>query len=158
MFDEVTGGKQIQDIKRDCANKKPYIVIDWDAYPSKKTILTHFYPYQQGYIGFVLLEPTLSGQSEGGWNLPKTQYLGYEDNSLVPTKIRKYPDFTLFFSDFNINRLPPRKIRDDFKFYIILDSQEYLIDREKILPVDRVSKYEWENDSFEKMFLRYYAE
>lgn len=158
MFDEVTINKQVLQIEKEWKEKKPYVNIDWDAYVSDKSKNIHFYPFQKGYIGFVLLEPILSGQSEGGWNLPKTQYLGYGDNSQIPSKVRKYPDFSLFFSDFDLSKLPPRKIRSDFQLFLIANSREYPIQRNKILPVDRVSKYEWENDSFEKMYLRYYAE
>ena len=158
LFDEVTVNRTIDDIEKERIAKRPYIMIDWDAYISDKTTIRNLYPNQMGYFGFALLEHALSGQAEGGWELPKTKYLGFDDGSLKPNKIRKYPDFTLLFSDFRFDNFPPQKIRDGFEFYVILDSKEYLIKKDKIMFVDRISDYEWQKDSFDKMYIRYFAE
>ena len=157
-FDEVTINRKADDIERERVKKRPYVLIDWDAYISEKSIIRNLYPNQIGFFGFALLEHSLSGQAEGGWELPKTKYLGYDDGILKPFKIRKYPDFSLLFSDYMTYKLYPQKIRTDIEFYIILDSKEFHVKKERIMAVDRVNEYEWQKDSFEKMYLRYFAE
>ncbi len=152
-IDQISLGKSGSEIKRALKDKKPYIIIDWDAYTLKKSTVNYLYPNQLAYIGFMLIEPTINTQ----WHLNYFQYLGYGDKSLNPAKKMTIPEFALFFSDLYTSPFP-KTIRPDLNFFIVLDSKEYLIQKENIMFVDRVNEYEWQNDSFEKMFLRYFAE
>jgi hypothetical protein len=151
-------GKTLTEIEKEWKDKKPYISIEWDAYISDKNIKKVLFPHDDAYIGFTLLDPIISGQSEGGWKMPAEKYLGYDSGKKTPTIIRKYSDFNLIFSDFNMNKLPPRTIRKDFDFYLTINNEEISIERELISFVDKLSKHSYDNDSFEKMFLRRYAE
>ena len=151
-------GKIIDEIEKEWKEKIPYYSIDWDAYLSDKNQKKVLFPHDEAYIGIVLLDPIINGQSESEWQAQREKYVGYENDTIVSKITRKYPEFGLIFKDFNINKLPPKKIRQELDFYLLVNDKELFIEKSLFTFIDRVNKHEYDNDSFEKMFLRYYAE
>jgi hypothetical protein len=141
-------GKSSTELKGIIRDRKPYLQIDWDAYTTKKSITNFLQPNQIAYIGFILIEPSMEGN--WGWE----QFINYESDSHAKIKTQTVPNATLFFAD--IQNKYPKKIREGFRYYLILDDKEYLVQNERIMFVDRINEWEWQNDSFEKMFIRYW--
>lgn len=152
-------GKSLLEIEKDYNEKKPYINIDWEAYLSDKNIKTVLAPYDEAYVGFILLSPRIGGQSESGWSIPIDNYVGYLDGSQKPKVKRKYPDFDLFFRNVGATTTPRDLIiNDDLNFYIKINNKEKLLDKKLFWGTDVVNKYEYELYPFDGMAKRFFAE
>jgi hypothetical protein len=138
--------------------KRPFIEVEWNCYKTNKTTSYNLLPHQKSVVGFVVLEPRASGSAEVSWANPETQYIGYLDGSKMPTRKRKYPDVDLFFTRYNRNELPPKSMNEDLELYLEVNGTEIKIPARVVQPVDMVHNLEWDEDSFEKMYYRYYAE
>ena len=151
-------GRNVKELYEEWESRKPYVLVNWTAYIDEKKSSSELNAFDDKLICFTLEDPIPLGQSETGWTVPFSDYLGYSDGTKTPIKERTYPEFNFIFKS-EIGKEFPFDIRDEIKngdleFFIVAASKEIPISYENFGKARFFKKEYWDKNPLEKIIFR----